>query len=112
MRIAIPTIDGALCQHFGHCRQFAVVEVNPETRLISESRMLTPPQHEPGVLPAWLSQMGCDLIIAGGMGGRAIELFRQSGVEVVIGATPGKPEEIVLAYVNGTLDSGANSCDH
>ena len=86
MKIAIPTVDGVLCPHFGRCQQFAVLDVDPETKSINASEMLTPPAHEPGVLPAWLSRMGCNVIIAGGMGGRAVDMFEQNGIKVVMGA--------------------------
>ena len=74
--------------------------------------MLTPPPHEPGVLPRWLGQMGCNLIIAGGMGQRAVVMFQQNGVDVIVGAPCQKPEEIVTAYLNGVLQTGGNACDH
>ena len=112
MKIAIPTAEGVLCPHFGHCQQFAVIEVDSDKKSIENTEMLTPPPHEPGVLPAWLSQMGCNIIIAGGMGGRAVGMFQQNGVEVVIGAPVAKPEDIVLAYLDGTLRTGENVCDH
>jgi len=111
MKIAIPTVNGVLCPHFGHCQQFAVLDVDPEKKYINKSELLTPPPHEPGVLPAWLSQMGCNLIIAGGMGGRAIDMFQRNGVEVVIGAPNGKPEDVVMAYLNQELTAGSNPCD-
>ena len=111
MKIAIPTVDGVLCPHFGHCQQFAVLDVDPETKSINKVEMLTPPAHEPGVLPAWLNQMGCTVIIAGGMGGRAVGIFQQNGIEVIMGAPNGKPEEIVAAYLNSKLTTGANPCD-
>lgn len=112
MKIAIPTANGILCPHFGHCEQFAVLEVDPDAKSITSSEMLTPPPHEPGLLPAWLSEMGCDIIIAGGIGGRAIELFQRNGIAVVIGAPSGKPDEIVISHLNGELRSGENLCDH
>ncbi|RKX26704.1 MAG: ATPase [Candidatus Zixiibacteriota bacterium] len=111
MKIAIPTVNGLLCPHFGHCQQFAIIDVDPEAKSISSAEMLTPPPHEPGVLPAWLSKMGCTMIIAGGMGGRAVELFQQNGVKVVMGAPNGKPEDIVTAYLNSELITGSNPCD-
>jgi ATP-binding protein involved in chromosome partitioning len=111
MKIAIPTAEGLLCAHFGHCQQFTVLEVDPETKSISKTELLTPPPHEPGVFPVWLGKMGCDLIIAGGMGGRAVDLFRQNGIQVIIGASSRKPEEIVNAFLNGELMTGANPCD-
>jgi len=111
MKIAIPTVDGLLCAHFGHCQQFTILEVNSEDKRIIKTEALTPPPHEPGVFPVWLSQLGCDLIIAGGMGGRAVGMFQQNGIQVIIGASSKKPEEIVSDYFNGILTTGANPCD-
>jgi predicted Fe-Mo cluster-binding NifX family protein len=111
MKIAIPIVDGVLSAHFGRCEQFAIVETDPESKKIIKSETLTPPAHEPGVLPSWLSQMGCNLIIAGGMGRRAADMFQQNGIEVVMGASNRKPEEIVMAYLNDELGTGANPCD-
>lgn len=111
MKIAIPIADGLLCAHFGHCQQFTILEIDPEAKSILKSETLTPPPHEPGVFPSWLGGMGCDIIIAGGMGGRAIDMFRQNNIQVVIGAPSRKPEEIVLDYLNGELVAGANPCD-
>lgn len=112
MKIAIPMADGRLSMHFGHCQQFALVEVDETTRKATQTEMLTPPPHEPGVLPRWLHEQGANLIIAGGMGGRALQLFAQNGIEVVVGAPVETPENLVAAYLNGTLTSGTNACDH
>jgi len=111
MKVAIPTANGVLCPHFGHCQQFAIMEVDSETKNITKSEAMTPPPHEPGVLPAWLNNMDCSIIIAGGMGGRAIGMFRQNGIQVIIGAPSKKPDEIVMAYLNGELTTGFNPCD-
>ena len=111
MKIAVPTADGVLCPHFGHCQQFAILDVDQETKTINNVEMMPPPPHEPGVFPKWLSEMGCTIIIAGGMGGRAISLFQESGVEVVMGAPSGKPEDIVMNYLTNDLSTGANPCD-
>jgi hypothetical protein len=53
---------------------------------ITKKETLVPPAHEPGVLPAWLHDLGASVIIAGGMGGRAIDLFMQNSFNVIIGA--------------------------
>jgi ATP-binding protein involved in chromosome partitioning len=52
------------------------------------------------------------VVIAGGLGRRAQELFDRSGIEVVIGAGQGEPREIVQSYLDGTLSVGPNVCDH
>jgi ATP-binding protein involved in chromosome partitioning len=112
MRIAIPITDGKLSAHFGHCEEFALVDVNEQTREIANVAKLQPPAHEPGVLPKWLSEQKADVIIAGGMGQRAQQLFAQNNIRVVVGASDQHPEELVTAYLNDTLETGNNICDH
>jgi predicted Fe-Mo cluster-binding NifX family protein len=110
MKIAIPLADGKLTAHFGHCQEFAIIDV--EGNEITKKETLVPPPHEPGVLPAWLHGLGASVIIAGGMGGRAIDLFKQNSINVIIGAPALEPEELVKSYLNNTLATGANVCDH
>jgi predicted Fe-Mo cluster-binding NifX family protein len=112
MIIAIPTVNREVCMHFGHCDQFALVQVDESSRSILTVEFKTPPPHEPGVLPQWLHEIGANLIIAGGMGQRAQDLFAQNRIEVVIGVTGGSPEEIVRAYFCRSLVTGQNPCDH
>ncbi|MFP4258379.1 MAG: iron-sulfur cluster carrier protein MrpORP [Desulfovermiculus sp.] len=112
LRIALPVADGKLCMHFGHCQHFAMVNVNQENKTIESVDMLTPPPHEPGVLPQWLAEQKANLVIAGGMGSRAQSLFTQNGIQVLTGAPAGTPEELVQAYLNGSLITGNNVCDH
>jgi predicted Fe-Mo cluster-binding NifX family protein len=112
MKIAIPVADGKLCMHFGHCERFALVDVDEATRKITGTNWLVPPPHEPGVLPRWLHEQGATAVLAGGMGGRAQALFAQNGIEVRVGAPALTPEDLVAAYLAGTLPSGPNACDH
>lgn len=107
---AVPVVEGKLCAHFGHCDQFALVET--ENGKIKGTNMHNPPQHEPGVLPKWLHEMGAHVIIAGGMGSRAQALFQENGIEVVIGAPMDAPEALVNQYLAGALITGQNICDH
>ena len=112
MRIAIPLAQGKLSLHFGHCEKFAVVDTDEHGSRIVNREDLTPPPHEPGVLPRWLGGMGVNVIIAGGIGRRAQQLFSENGIKVVIGASAGSPEELVSAYLDNNLETGDNICDH
>jgi ATP-binding protein involved in chromosome partitioning len=112
MKIAIPTAGGHLCMHFGHCEQFALIDVDEDDGKIVKSTMVTPPPHEPGLLPRWLHEHGATVIIAGGMGQRAQQLFAQDSIKVVVGAPADSPENLAQAYLSGTLVSGKNTCDH
>lgn len=112
MKIAIPVAGDVLCQHFGHCERFALIDVDPATGSVTGRNDVTPPPHEPGLLPVWLSEKGANLVIAGGMGARARALLEERGVKVLIGAPAAAPEAIVAAHMAGTLTLGANTCDH
>ncbi|HUS46716.1 MAG TPA: iron-sulfur cluster carrier protein MrpORP [Phycisphaerae bacterium] len=112
MKIAIPLADGKLSMHFGHCEQFALIEVDPEAGTILSTDLQAPPAHEPGVLPRWLREQGAEVILAGGMGSRAQDLFGQMGIRVVVGAPGGEPQQLVRDYLAGTLQAGDNVCDH
>lgn len=108
--IAIPLEQGKLCSHFGHCQQFAIIEVDNNT--IQKEELVTPPPHEPGLLPAWLFEKGVTHVIAGGMGQKAVSLFERQNISVHVGAQPKSPKELVDDYINNKLAMGSNICDH
>ncbi len=112
MKIAVPVVQGKLSMHFGHCDNFAIIEVDEDSKKILKMESKQSPRHEPGALPKWLNEEGVSLIIAGGMGQRAQMLFDQYGIKVIVGAKGGEPEELVSSYLEDDLATGANICDH
>ena len=112
MRIAIPVSAGKLDPHFGHCKHFALVDVDLDEKKITNNETVDAPAHEPGVLPAWLAEQGANLVLAGGMGNMAIQIFAKHGVEVIVGVPSLDPESLALAYLAGEIGAGANACDH
>jgi ATP-binding protein involved in chromosome partitioning len=110
IKIAIPIAEGRLTAHFGHAAEFAIMHV--EDNELKNKELLMPPPHEPGVLPRWLHELGVSVIIAGGMGQRALGLFGENGISVVTGAPNLTPEELVDHYLMDTLVTGENVCDH
>ncbi|MCF8224354.1 MAG: NifB/NifX family molybdenum-iron cluster-binding protein [Bacteroidales bacterium] len=110
-KIAVPVNEhGILDAHFGHCRFFALLEVN-NGEVVSEMHV-APPPHEPGVLPKWLAEQGVTDVIAGGMGQRAIQIFNHHGVNVFVGAPLRSAPELAEGLLKKTLSFTANYCDH
>lgn len=107
---AIPTIKGELTQHFGHCEKFAIVET--EDNQIIREYFINPPIHQPGAYPKYLAERGINVIIAGGMGNKAQELFAINNIEVFVGLQPDSPKNLVKYYLDNKLESGDNLCDH
>jgi ATP-binding protein involved in chromosome partitioning len=108
--LVVPVSEGKLSSHFGHCKQFAFIEI--QNGKIAKTEMLIPPPHEPGVLPQWLSEQGADIVISAGMGEKAQQLLEKNGIEVIIGAPMDTPESLTNQYISGALVTGANVCDH
>ncbi|MDY6910895.1 MAG: NifB/NifX family molybdenum-iron cluster-binding protein [Chloroflexota bacterium] len=111
MRYGIPVSNGMLDPHFGHCEAFALIDVDVENKVILNKEIIPSPGHEPGVLPGWLANQGASVVIAGGMGGRAVDLFKDNNIEVVIGAQVMEPEKAVLEHVNEILISSGSACE-
>jgi Mrp family chromosome partitioning ATPase/predicted Fe-Mo cluster-binding NifX family protein len=112
MKIAIPVTDGQVSSHFGHCEQFAIVNVDIDNKKVINSELITPPPHEPGLLPKWLAEKSVELVIAGGMGQRAQDLFKDNNIDLIVGVAGHTPAEAIELYLNNNLESGQNSCDH
>jgi predicted Fe-Mo cluster-binding NifX family protein len=109
-KFAVPTVGQVLTPHFGHCDQFAIIDTEDDH--ITHVDFVEPPAHQPGVYPAFLAGKGVHVIISGGMGHRARDLFNQHNIEVCVGVLNGSPRELVGQYLNEQLQTGENLCDH
>jgi predicted Fe-Mo cluster-binding NifX family protein len=115
MRIAVSAdnasgLDSPVSAHFGRCPYYVLVQV--EDGDIRGAEAIENPyfsHHEPGQVPALIQQYGVDVMLTGGMGGRAVAIFQQYGIEPVSGAT-GSVRQAVEAYLDGTL-RGAPPCN-
>lgn len=107
MKIAVASEKDMVTQHFGHCENFNIFEV--ENKEIVKSESIANPGHRPGFLPNYLNQLDVDVVISGGMGGGAIDLFNQCGIEVITGAS-GSAQVAVQSYLEGNLKSTGSVC--
>ena len=109
-KFAIPTVDGKSCAHFGHCQSFAVVEV--EGVDLGIMNFMDPPAHQPGTYPRFLADQGVSIVIAGGMGQMAQNLFQQNNIEVHMGVGVEEPHFLVEQFLRNELQTGDNLCNH
>ena len=110
MKIVIPSKEEKLCGHFGHCEYFTFAEVNPETKEIISIEKKVPEDGISCQSASWISSQGANLVLAGGMGGRPLQIFAQNGAKVVVGCPELEVEEVINQYFNDTLSTGENSC--
>lgn len=110
MKIAIPTENGKLCSHFGHCESFTFADVDMQTKEIKNIENKIPEEGISCQSASWISEQGANVILAGGMGARPLGIFAQNGVKVIAGCPELPVEDVIKEYMNSTLATGENSC--
>ncbi len=106
-KIAVASDAGKVTMHFGHCEEFIIFEA--EGKNIIKSEKIANPGHKPGFLPEYLHELGVDVIIAGGMGAGAIDIFNDRNIDVVVGAS-GAALAAAESYLEGSLKSTGTVC--
>lgn len=110
MKIAVASEGKMVTEHFGHCESFLIFEA--ENGQIMKNESIPNPGHKPGFLPNFLNDMGVNVIISGGMGGGAIDIFNEKNIEVIVGAA-GDARTAAEEYLQGKLKSTGSVChDH
>ena len=107
MKIAVACMGTQVGGHFGHCENFRIYDTADGKICAEES--IPNPGHRPGFLPNFLGDMGVEVIIAGGMGGGAVEIFNERRIEVIVGVQ-GDAREAVEQYLKGQLQSTGSIC--
>ena len=110
LKIAIPMQGGHFAAHFGGADCFAIFEVDELARRIMSLTSVTPPAHDQGNFPIWLKEQGCNVVLAGGMGPRAVTLLASFGIQTVVGIQDGAdPEALVRDFVEGRVAAEGES---
>ncbi len=108
MRVAIPSIndgglDSEVSDHFGRSPYYTFVDI--EDGEIKNVEVLPVPfeEHGPGDLPNFVKEHGGEVVIAYGMGHRAVDFFQQLGIDVVTGAE-GRIRDVIEAFIHNMLE--------
>jgi predicted Fe-Mo cluster-binding NifX family protein len=115
MKIAVTAensngLESLVAQHFGHAPFFMLVDV--ENGEVTQTQGIVNPfaeAHQPGQIPGFIHEQKANVILSGGMGGRAIEFFEQLGIHAATGAS-GTVRQALENYLGGQLKEAA-PCD-
>jgi len=108
LKIAISTDGNSVSAHFGRCPSFTILEV--EDKEAVNRKTINNPGHHPGYLPQFLHNEGVNVIIAGGMGMNALNLFNQVKIDVIVGIS-GSIDDVINKIVAGELEGGESLCN-
>ncbi len=108
MRIAIPCVDdrgleSEVSMHFGRSPYYTFVDVEDGKVAKVEVLQLPFEEHGPGDLPNFVKENGGEVVIAYGMGHRAVDFFQQMGIDVVTGAM-GRVKDVIDAFIHQVLE--------
>jgi predicted Fe-Mo cluster-binding NifX family protein len=112
MRVAVSAdgsngLDSVVSAHFGRCPYYVLVDL--DGREVSRVSAVENPyygQHQPGQVPSFIQKLGANVMLAGGMGRRAIGFFQQYGIQAVTGAC-GTVRHALEQYLGGALQGAA-----
>ena len=112
MRIAVSAdskngLDSVVSPHFGRCPHFILVDLEgQDVQAIQEIDNPYYGSHQPGQVPNFINSQGANVMLTGGMGGRAIGFFQEFGIEAVTGAG-GTVQHALEQYLGGELQGAA-----
>lgn len=112
MKIAIPVENGCLHEHFGGCGEFALCEIDSEGKRALAMEVVAAQEHRPGLFPLWLKRQGVGVVITGGIGRRALEIFALNDIGVCQGMPGATVAQLVEAYLGGRLTTTPEGCEH
>jgi predicted Fe-Mo cluster-binding NifX family protein len=107
MKIAAACEGNRITEHFGYCENFIIFNV--ENNKITGTESVPNPGHKPGFLPNFLNSLKVNVVIAGGMGSGAADIFGELHIKVITGAS-GDAKAAAEKYLCGGLESSGAVC--
>jgi len=110
MKIAVPTTQNNVVDaHFGHCEYYTVFTVDGSE--IVKSEIVESPQGCgcKSNIVSILKEMGVEVMLAGNMGGGAVNVLNSHGITVYRGCD-GNVKNLVEEFIKGELVDSGESC--
>jgi predicted Fe-Mo cluster-binding NifX family protein len=111
MKIAVPvTKENQIDSHFGHCESYGVFTISDKNEIIEIKSIGSPEGCGcKSDIASVLASDGVSVMLAGGIGGDAINVLNNSGIEVIRGCL-GDATEVVKLYLSGLVEDSGSSC--
>lgn len=110
MKIALPSRQNLIDDHFGHCEYYTIFTIDDNKEIVAQETLAAPAGCGcKSNIAQTLSEIGVEIMLAGNMGEGAVNVLRNSGIEVLRGCS-GDVKETTLNWLNGSLLDSGDSC--
>ncbi|EHL09072.1 dinitrogenase iron-molybdenum cofactor [Desulfitobacterium hafniense DP7] len=111
MKIALPSRQNRIDDHFGHCEYFTVFSVDEGKKELVDQETVSSPVGCgcKSNIAQTLAEMGVTLMLAGNMGEGAVRVLSNSGISVIRGCS-GEVKSVAQQWLEGTLKDSGDSC--
>ena len=110
-KIAVPSCQNRVDEHFGHCEYFTVFTVNENNEILSEERVSSPANCGcKSSIAQTLAQMGVSMMLAGNMGQGAVNVLNGCGIDVLRGCS-GDVKAVAEGWLAGNLKDSGIACN-
>jgi predicted Fe-Mo cluster-binding NifX family protein len=112
MKLAVPTRNKVVDDHFGHCESYTIFTIDSDNK-IEKTEILPSPQGCgcKSNIAGILKEMGVSVMLAGNMGGGALNVLQNHGIQVYRGCT-GDVIKLVETYLEGNVNDSGKACQH
>ena len=111
MKIAVPvTSNNQVDGHFGHCEYYSIFTISATNEITHVNTI--PSVQGCGCksnIASVLAADGVTMMLAGGIGGGAINVLNNAGIDVIRGCE-GSASEVVNLYITGQIADSGESC--
>jgi predicted Fe-Mo cluster-binding NifX family protein len=110
MKVAIPTRGNVVDDHFGHCEMYTVFTTDTNSK-VEQTEILPSPQGCgcKSNIASVLKEKGVTVMLAGNMGGGALNVLQSHGIDVYRGCS-GDVRDIVEAFLAGKIGDSGEGC--
>lgn len=110
IRLALPMKEGCFSEHFGRCDGVYLCELDEATGQIDRPRAIRRDHAGCEHMPVWLSTLGVNVVVAGGIGAGAQQRLAQLNIRVAAGYAGTDPAEVIRQYIEQPAGGSANTC--
>lgn len=110
MKIALPSRQNLIDDHFGHCEYFTIFTVDNYKSIVNEETIASPSGCGcKSNIAQILAEKGVKVMLAGNMGEGAVRVLNNSGIEALRGCS-GDVKTVALKWLTGSLTDSGESC--